>query len=196
MHIVRPNGDFFDATQVKTDLKQVLTQPGPNELRVCYHCTRVVGNHCLPECPYAPNALSSDPDRYPIEPKVVPIVFWLNSLRLIQTCWSCEGHMNLEGELLRIPQVSFYAISPVHAYLISRHLSQLRIEKKLVCTWQIVLSDYGQNCNVTYTLEPKLGNTTKVHLGLLQKDLQIIGDHLADLVKHLANQMLKNNIGC
>lgn len=98
--------------------------------------------------------------------------------------------MNAEGELWKTPQVSFYAMSPIHAYLISRHLSQLMNEKKLVYTWQIVLSDYGQTCNITYTLEPKLDNKSELQLGLLQQDLQIIGDRLAESIKYQARYML------
>ena len=47
--------------------------------------------------------LSSDPERYPIEPGIVPLVFALRGLRVFEPCWSCEGHdataCDLEGAI-------------------------------------------------------------------------------------------------
>lgn len=110
----------------------------------------------------------------------------------MQTCWSCEGHMNPQGELWKVPQVSFYSPSSVYPKLLVNHITRLKMEKKLAYDWQVVLSDYGQeNWGVTYTVEPKLEASVSPRLGGLQGDLLKIAEDLSDHLKNEARKMLR-----
>ena len=111
-------------------LETLVETPSAREVRPCEGCTTpcpcprrspTCGCACDAACPEAPRALSTEPDRYPIEPKVVPLVFALAELRETQPSWSCEGHVRADGEWIRPPQVWFYAELSVYADLIARH---------------------------------------------------------------------------
>lgn len=192
MEIEKPSKSSVDETQIISDLELLLKQPSPAELPPCQNCTDHKVYQCSPQCPDAPQALSIEPERYPIEQKVVPFVFELRTSRLMQTCWSCEGHMNPQGELWKVPQVSFYSPSSVYPKLLVNHITRLKMEKKLAYDWQVVLSDYGQeNWGVTYTVEPKLEVSVSPRLGGLQGDLLKIAEDLSDHLKNEARKMLR-----
>lgn len=181
-----------DFKQMREDLELLLAQPDAAEVPPCQNCEEHKVYQCSPKCPDAPRSLSIEPDRYPVEAKVVPFVFELRSIRLMQTCWSCEGHMNPQGEIWKTPQISFYSTSSIYPKLLSNHIARLKSEKKLAFEWRIVLSDYGQQpWAVTYTVEPRLELIEKPRLGALQGDLLRIGEDLADHIKNEARSLLK-----
>lgn len=192
MKIIQPNVDMRHTDQVKQDLLRLIAQPSAAEAPPCPGCTLHPKLICSSGCEHAPRQLSIDAINYPIETNVVPLVYELSAVRLLQPCWSCEGHLNPKGELWKIPQVSFYSESPIYAQLLLRHISSLNLRKRLTYPWHIALSDFGQTWDVTYTLEPNLNydQARHVQLKLLQHDLNTLAENLYARLKMLAQAML------
>lgn len=190
MKIVQPNVGLLDRERIKQDLQRLLAQPSPAESPPCSGCNQHVPVSCSSKCEQAPQSLSSEPASYPVETNVVPLVFELSATRLMQPCWSCEGHLNASGELWKLPQVSFYSASPIYPQLLLKHICALAMHKQLTYPWHVVLSDFGQTWETTYTLEPNLNREQKVHLGNLQHDLNTLADHLSVKLKALAQAAL------
>jgi len=99
MRIEKPSFDARIRKKICEDLQLLISQPTALEDPPCPGCRIHDLQICSSKCPEAPRALSIDPGRYPIEPKVTPLVFELRTTRVMQTCWSCEGHMDPEGRL-------------------------------------------------------------------------------------------------
>lgn len=192
MKIIKPNADFQHSQQVRQDLLRLIAQPSAAEVPPCPGCKLHSQMACTSDCQNAPQQLSIDAVNYPIETNVVPLVYELAAMRVIQPCWSCEGHLNPNGELWKIPQVSFYSASPIYAQLLLRHISALKLQKRLTYPWHVALSDFGQTWDVTYTLEPNLNydQARHVQLNLLQRDLNTLAENLCARLKTLAQAML------
>ena len=190
MKIDKPTSAIFDREKIKQDLQALLDQPPPAELPPCPNCERHIPNDCTSSCPSAHESLSSEPKKHPLEKKVVPLVFELASTGAFQTCWSCEGHADSEGRLWRIPQISFYAGSPVYAQLLLKYINNLDNEKKLSYSWRVCVSDYGPLNGLTYNLEPNLNFLTDPHIGKLQQDLIALSTKLFENLQTLARSML------
>ena len=190
MHIIKPNEQFLDVERLRSDLEAFINQPGPSEVPPCPGCTDHVSTLCSAGCPDAPKALSIEPERYPVEPKVVPLVYELMSTHVLMTCWSCEGHMGADGKLWKVPMVSFYSASAIYPKLLLKHIETLTYKKALSYRWQIVLSDFAQTPGVTYSVQPELSLIDDVHLGQLQQDLGIIADDALLKLKSIAKRML------
>ena len=170
----------------------LIDQPAAAEEAVCPNCQKHLPFQCSADCKDAPAALSSDPAKFPLETKVVPLVFELSALRVFETNWSCEGHVDDKGRLWRMPQVCFYSKSPIYPQLLLRYINRLEHEKKLSYPWQVVLADYGSVNGVTYNLEPKLGIAPEnVHMGKLQQDLVTLSENLFFGLKSLAREIMK-----
>ncbi|MDH5395871.1 MAG: hypothetical protein OEW97_06320 [Gammaproteobacteria bacterium] len=191
MHIEKPKHDFLDAQHTREILQIFLQQPTPKEMPPCQGCQNHVSHKCSITCSDAKTALSTEPDVHPIETNVVPLVYGLASTRLTQTCWSCEGHMDSDNNLIKLPRVSFYTSSAVYPQLLHRHLSKLGMDKKLAYAWLVVLTDYAQTWGQTYSIIPDLTFIKKsVSLGALQNDLKIIADNLQEKMKFEARLMI------
>lgn len=191
MYIDKPRQDLLDAQQTLQSLTFFIEQPGPEVIPPCSRCQSHQTLKCSPQCSEAQTALSSQPDEFPIEHAIVPLVYGLASTRVIQTCWSCEGHMDNQNRLIRLPCVSFYTSSPVYSQLIQLHLINLRMDKLLAYQWQVVLSDYSQTWGITYSLIPNLNLETKeIRLGSLQNDLKIMAKDLQQKMKLIAREMI------
>jgi len=190
MKIDRINDDFMDAEQARESLELLISQPTPQQLAPCQNCTQHVPNMCSPSCSDASSALSSDPVNFPLEEKVVPFVFELSATRLMQTCWSCEGHFDHEGKLWKIPQICFYASSPVYSHLLIRHINKLKLDKRLSYEWRVGIADFGQGAQFNYSVEPNLNLENDPRLGALQQDLCIIAENLCENLKYQAKKML------
>lgn len=188
--IVQPMTGFLDRERIRSDLQRLLTQPVPADSPPCLGCKEHFPPTCSSKCAQAPQSLSTEPINYPIETNVVPLVFELAATRLMQPCWSCEGHLNPLGDLWKLPQVSFYSASTVYPQLLIKHIYALEFKKQLSYPWHIILSDYGQTWETTYTLEPNLNREHKVHLGNLQRDLNTLADGLCNKLKSLAQSAL------
>jgi hypothetical protein len=193
MKIIKPSTDSQHRQQAREDLMRLIAQPAAIESPPCPGCTLHSKLTCSSSCNQAPQKLSIDAINYPIETNVVPLVFELAAARLMQPCWSCEGHLNPKGELWKIPQVSFYSESPIYAQLLVRHISALRLQKQLTYPWHVALSDFGQTWDLTYTLEPNFnhGQNHQADIIQLQRDLNMLADNLCARLKILAQAMLE-----
>lgn len=191
MHIERPKRELLDAEQTKEHLKIFIKQAIPIEIPPCPGCSKHIKLNCSSSCTDAPLALSIQPKEFPIEKNVVPLVFGLMSTRVTQTCWSCEGHMDANNELTKLPTVSFYTSSPVYPQLLHRHVINLKLDKKLNYPWHVVLMDYAQTWAQTYSIMPNLNFVDKnIHLGALQNDLKVIAEDLQEQMKFIARSMI------
>lgn len=192
MVIEIPDSFTDNKQRIRADLEMLLAQPGPHQVPPCPNCRNHIVEQCHAKCPEAPHALSSDPDNYPLEPKVLPLVYELRKTRVIQPCWSCEGHMDQNGNLWKYPQVCFYARSPIYAILLVNYFTLLK-HKKLMCNdWHIVLSEFGQKHGaITYTIEPKLYPGTDPHLGSMQADLVTFAENLNQQIRAFARETIE-----
>lgn len=197
MYIPQPSLDQNDVANLVSDLKQLINQPTAKQSPPCPNCAKEdiidwTRNNCSAKCVRAPYALSEDRDLYPIEEHVVPLVFELTTMRIVQTCWSCEGHINIDGEIWKYPQVSFYTNKPIYSQLICNYLADLHINKKLKYPWEVVLSNYGRTWDVTYTIKCDLNRISKPSIYAMQNDLLIMADGLSDKIKVEANNLIKD----
>ncbi len=199
MHIPQPKTAFLDQATAIQELENLIAQPSARELRPCPNCQLPCHSNipeqcavnCNVDCVNTPQALSSEPDKHPIEQHVVNIVFELSSLRLIQPSWSCEGHLNGQNELWKLPQVSFYSSSALYPQLLVNYLTQLKNDKQLHYPWHISMVNYGQTWRPTYQMEGALNQVNEeIQLALLQQDLHRISDRLAEQLKQQARNML------
>ena len=198
MYITKPKDEFLNRQHTTAVLKNLIRQPSAREAPPCPSChlaessSAFNNSSCNCNCPNAAQALSSDPDKHPIESLVVPLVFELSSLRLMQPCWSCEGHNAPDNQTLwKLPQVHFYALSPIYVQLLANHVNRLMLDKRLGCAWRVSFSNFGQTWGITYTLEPNLnGVDVPPSLVSMQQDLQTISEGLADAIKREAGTLL------
>lgn len=192
MEISKPGEGYLDTTQLHADLKAFLSQPGPAEHPPCPNCANHIPSQCSASCTQAPAALSIDPEQHPIEENMVPLVFELMSTNVLRTCWSCEGHSDSNGEIWRMPNVSFYSKSMYYPQLLLKHLVNLKYSGALHYTWQIVLADYGQTSGVTFCIQPDMTQEDYAELEQLQTDLKTIADNMLEKLKDIARQMIKD----
>lgn len=192
MKITTPTNVSYSDAQAREDLLLFIQQPGPDELAVCPGCKEHIPAKCSANCNDTYTALSIDPERYPIERHVAAFIYELMATRVITTCWSCEGHMNEQNVLWKLPQVCFYASSPVYVKLLCRHLGELHQQKKTRYQWHIVINDFAQTNDLTYSIQPDLNCEADPHLGLLQSDLKVIADDLHRKLKVSAQKLLDN----
>ncbi|MCZ6862069.1 MAG: hypothetical protein O7I42_17635 [Alphaproteobacteria bacterium] len=71
--------------------------------------------------------MSSEPEEFPIESAIVPLVYAFHSLRLTPPCWSCEGHYNRSGGL----DVTF-SIEPKICPTAKPELKKLRDDSRII----------------------------------------------------------------
>ncbi len=180
------------------DLRETVAWPLTPQQRNCPGCdircskcgSSICTCNCSPDCPDAQRQLSSDPDESPIEPNIVPLVYALNALGGCTPCWSCEGHVETEGQLARTPHVWFYTRSMVQLSLINHCLFRLRFRKSISCEWQVRVVDWGQTRNSAFSLEPVFSPLEPMHLPALQSDVRVIADGLAAGVRQAAQHYL------
>ncbi|MBL4622294.1 MAG: hypothetical protein JKY89_07830 [Immundisolibacteraceae bacterium] len=189
MKIQPPKDDLRFDSSTHDLLKLFIEQPEPRLAPPCSGCNRHEPTNCTAQCDRAAAALSIDPEQYPIEPKVVGLVFEITASRLLQTCYSCEGHSR-EGELWKLPQVCFYSDSPIYAKLVMIHLDRLFLKKTLSYRWHIVLADLTQTLNLTYSIQPDLNREQDHHLGKLQQDLNTLSTDMHTALKEIAAELL------
>lgn len=147
---------------------------------------------CDRMCSHAPAFLSSEPETYPIDKLVAPLVFEIKKLGVFEPCWSCEGHNDTTGKLWKIPRVWFYSTSVVHVRALASAVTQLYAKHGLNTTWvvEIVHSD-NDNPDTTFSLHPKL-EAKDLNIYQLQSDLKTIYTNIEYEFK-LACESLKNN---
>lgn len=170
--------DVFDTdpailARQKKDLQALLSHPGENVQRPCAQCDIPCSCSASPTCPcdcnincsYTPERMSSDPDRFPIEGQIVPLVYSFNVLGVCKPCWSCEGHMDQQsGNSLRTPQVWFYSDSVVYPKLVAELLEQLRFQKKIQNEWCVRILGWGDKLNARFSIIPVKEKANQIEL--------------------------------
>lgn len=185
----------------RQDLESLLAQPTIREARPCDGCAQPCGCSnrsttcscgCSPRCSHAAAQLSSEGERYPIEPYVLPLVFELNALRVVQPCWSCEGHADAKGDVQNPPRIWFYCASVVYPQLLLEHVTQLAARGELQARWRVTVCSYSEDkVSTTFSLEPAVSPSSS--LAVLQSDLNVIaaelGSRLRDKAQNALNEM-------
>ena len=187
-----PEGEYVDQMKIRPSglwqvddrsaLDALVRQRSSPAVRPCDGCTKpcpcpkrsqTCCCGCEVECSEIPRALSSEPDRYPIESKIIPLVFAVAELREIVPCWSCEGHVRHDGDWVREPQVWFYSNRTVYPDLMTRHFSKMHAAKAVGHLWEIVVSAFSASATTTFTIRPVL------------KQQLSAGDELAELWREI-----------
>ncbi len=184
--------------QMIQDLELLMDQPSYKELRPCQGCEKPCTCSqsfsctcmCQPECGFAPLQMSSEPGQYPIEPKIIFLVFGFNCLRICTPYWSCEGHLFTDGKLFRVPQVWFYSQSTLYPKIINEYIHNLKIRKAINYPWHICLTFSENKLETGFSLEPDLKYMVNPDLLIMQKDVKVIAEHFVDGVKKLAGEYL------
>lgn len=134
---------------------------------------------CSRACPKAGAHLSTDPERYPIETAILPLVYELNALRGVEPCWSCEGHVGPNGELTRLPQVWFYASDGVLAHVLGSFIQHVTFRDRLSTPWIVAVTDFGASMTA-YACRPDPWDPARPpSLPALQHDARVLADRFA-----------------
>lgn len=203
--LIKPNKQpSQDDGEFTSRIKEVLANPGA-EGRVCSDDCAIVCSDCgsvacqcmcNSECPHTSKRLSSDPEHFPIEPGIVPLVFEMKKDGTCTPCWSCEGHERPDGSLWKIPRVWFYCPSMVHLRLIGAGVHSLFVVKKTRVPWQVVITHSDtNNTDTTFSLEPMLAHATDVTLAGLRQDVRTIAEAFSDFLKSEARALSRAHSG-
>ena len=199
MKIHELHSDPAHVLQCKKDLEHLLGQPSTQEVRPCPNCdipcpcssSRTCTCPCSDVCEHLPKQLSSDPKRYPLEEKIIPLVFAFCSLRVCQPYWSCEGHCSSTGEVSKIPRVWFYSRSLIYARLIDDYLSFLHFKKQISCPWHLCLTySSWAHVDTAFSIQPDLTFLKEPKLRSLQMDANVIASGLVAKVTSSAKKTL------
>ncbi len=195
--------DCFKVEQkqlIKTALIDLVNQPSDQQARPCPGCRFAVGDeqsttssqHCSAQCPMAHKQMSSDPDRYPIESGIVPLVYAFYSMRLMMPCWSCEGHSDNTGTVFKTPKLWFYSTNEFYAKLVAQYVSALKGEQKITNHWSVRILPFSQSMfTTTYSLEPQDVTPDCTNLLSLQNDINAISKDFRTEMFKLANHYIK-----
>lgn len=146
---------------------------------------------CYRFCPSAPRVLSSEKDADPVEPLIAPLVFELKRLAVFHPCWSCEGHNDDAGNLLKIPRVWFYADSVVHLRVLANAVAGMHGARMLSTCWQVAVTHSdNDNPDTTFSLEPAADGGGK-SLQELQRDARVIADNLEPRFREAGASLLQ-----
>jgi hypothetical protein len=206
MRIAAPPLDEAFCEAQLCDLQALAAQPDDREQRPCPGCdlacpdcgSRGCTCKCRPDCPAAPRRLSSEPERFPIEPGILPLVYALSCLRLLPPCWSCEGHVDASGGLRRLPGVWFISRKVIYPTLVADLLGRLKAGGEIAHGWQVAMLNCGLETESVFVIEPRLQADEGFHLGRLRNDVAAISVRLGEGVKTLARkriERLNENLG-
>jgi len=180
------------------EIEHLLRQPSYQELRPCIGCDKpcpcsqssTCTCMCGPDCEHASLAMTSDPERFPIEEKIVALVFGFNCLRVCPPYWSCEGHRFPNGDLYRVPQVWFYSRSLIYPKMIGDYVFKLEHNKTIKSHWHICLAYADNSLETGFCIEPNVKVIEKPDLQVLQQDAKCIADNLVSGLKSIAQDYL------
>lgn len=196
---------FFDREKYyeirKTDILNLLQMPSDKEVRPCLNCKDICGCElksqfcccmCSVDCELAPKKLSSDQENYPIEKNIFPLVYAMFASRVVQPCWSCEGHLDEKGIIGKLPQVWFYSFSVVYPDLISQVLSDTSYKSQLNYSWNVSVSPYNRDqLSTMFTISPKFDWKENADLKRLHDDIMTIESSFKYLLREAAHFQLK-----
>jgi len=136
--------------------------------------------------------MSSDPERFPIEPGIAPLVFEFYALRSCHPGWSCEGHEHEIRGLIRPPQLWFFTTSAIYPRLIGEYAHNLFMKKKLNSLWEISLGFAPSESPYTsFTFKPCLSGEENITLPVMQQDALTLADGFARNIKAMAVDYLE-----
>ncbi len=191
-----PDAPFYRERQ--RDLENLLRQPTAAQARPCPDCDvpcPCCGSPsctcgCSSDCAEAPRQLSVEPDLYPIEAAILPLVYALSALRVCKPCWSCEGHYDAAGKLYKLPRVWFFARSITIPDVIAEHLARLRSERRLAYPWMVSVVPRGDSLDTAYSIEPKLGPDSDPNLARLHHDVRTIADDMREKIEPITRRRI------
>lgn len=198
MKINKPRQDQQDLSSVIDALGELLRMSVDVPFRPCTGCQRPCNCSgspscacsCTVQCASAAASISSEPESYPVEARVLPLVMELNKSGFIQTCWSCEGHTDASGRISKIPRIWFYTQSHVYVRILANVLSRAKLSHKLSYDWIIKLVNLEDGVGNSYSLEPDLTYVDKPDLFRLQEDLFRLSDQLNNELYQEARSLL------
>lgn len=198
MRIALPTADERSQSRSAGDLEHLIRQPAEGQRRPCPDCelpcpcsgSPSCACTCSPACPQAPKALSSEPQRFPVESAILPLVYALAVLRVTPPCWSCEGHLDALGKLHKPPRVWFTTRALVYPDLISEYLAGLYTRKLTRSDWMVCLLDCGIRDETVFSIEPRAESEGYAPLEQLQADVQAIAKEMPERVRALARARL------
>lgn len=135
--------------------------------------------------------MSIEPDRFPIEEMIAPLVFALNDLAVCEPYWSCHGHESQQT----VPRVWFYADSVEYAKLVNRCVKTLYSRKLLKHSWHVELAYSDDELGDGYSLEPDATSADADNLQALRADARVIADKLVNDVRRMAESRLRQQQG-
>lgn len=196
MKIIDNRHQSEQKTEVLIKLRDLIAQPSDTQARPCPDCsirfgeeTLLSAENCSSACKYAPRHMSGEPDKFPIEAGSVPLVYALYSLRLITPCWSCEGHLNADGGIGKLPKVWFYSGSRFYPKMIAQVIGQLQAHHKIGYSCGVKVLPFSQSLfSTTYSIEAQASD---VRLGELQKDIITLGKVMRQEMLSLANDYVR-----
>ena len=190
--------EFLD--RQRTDLEFLLDQPTDKQLRPCPGCTvpcpcsksPTCSCGCSPSCESCAKHMSSEPDRYPIEPRIIPLVYALHASRVCPPCWSCEGHLTADGSTLaKFPRVWFYSGSVLYPRFVAEHIDDLTFRKKLKNMWTVRVLSWGTGPWSRFSIEPISDSAAPTDLRRLQYEADIIAEGLNVALRQKATDYLR-----
>ena len=158
---------------------------------VCSQCGSTTCQcRCSPFCPEAGKALSADPERYPIEPRILPLVFAMKRLRVFDPCWSCEGHAAADGSLWKMPMVWFYCRSMLYLRILKDGLNHLKLTGKVNSQWEILVTfSDPENLDTTFSIQPSAPQSPAIQLSVLQDDAREIAGSFDEMIREGARAL-------
>lgn len=184
----------------KRRLLRIVQQPSARDLRPCPGCNKHCRRHqssvcaceCGPRCAQAPSQLSSDPIRFPVEPNILSLVLEIAALRVCQPLWSCEGHLDQDNRLTKLPAVWFYVDDLAVVDVFTRFLNHANLKLGLHTHWHLVVS-FGGN-DMAFSCTPNAWVMPKgIRLQALQQDAHSLSLALRDGL-HAQAQIQASNL--
>ncbi len=196
MKIAKPHSDPEFDIQAAAEMADLLRQPLITQQRPCHGCEVACpcsasvscACGCSVKCPHVARQMSSDPDNHPVEQGIAPLVFALNGIRVVEPCWSCEGHMGPGETLLRPPSVWFYSRSAVYPMMIADYLAELSGAKETKYRWRLCMvafGDDGEGCPV-FSIEPNF-SIANPDLMMMRRDVRVIAEGFEAALRALAS---------
>ena len=188
-----------DREQVLISLRDLISQPTDTQVRPCPNChvSIVVEStsstssaaSCSSKCQYASRMMSSEPEKFPIEEAIAPLVYALYTLRLLTPCWSCEGHLAVDGKIGKLPKVWFYCDSGFYPRMIAQVIGNLQAHHKIGYSWMVRVLPFSQSTlSTTYSIE---AGPSDASLASLQNDVVVLGQQIRLQTLSLARDYLK-----
>jgi len=187
------NAEFYASR--RQALRELMTFRELRDGRPCPGCAEVCPKcgstsclcTCSAECQQAPRSLSSDPERFPIESGIVPLVYALSDMEIGVPCWSCEGHEDRDGKLGKLPQVWFYVLDQAYPDLLANFLWQLQFAGHIENRWKVAVVAADNTLDATFAIVPDSSEDLG-GLASLRRDIEVIGRRMYADVAALARK--------